>query len=244
MRLCWVRNGEHSFMKPVYFSNETLKAVPIERLTPTQQSFVKQKLSGMSCRSIAQQSNVSVQYVYKVLRQAVSKNNYTGTEPKYAALSRPRQQCVYKNLALVMTYENVKMCDISTRLMLKSGCLSSVLYERKPMPLDIALRIHSTYFPEIDIEYLFSKDYSHTACPAKVSLDNVLYPKFVELVKASDAVSLEDIATFLDTSYSDFIDKLSNTGNKGLTFTEAKNIQRAFFPTWQIDALFSMVKCD
>lgn len=219
-------------------TNEALRALNMNSLTAQQREFAELKLSGQSCRTIAETHGVSLQCVYKTLWKAIDSSHTVVERPEYAQLTRPQMRCVYKNLALEMRKRDVKSCDIALKLGVARNVMSNYIYGKKGLPLSSAIEIQREFFPDLTLEYLFAKanpDVVYSTQHVDISTLPCVYPRIKEAID-SGALTISQMAVAIQSVEGDLATKLSHST---ITIDEATVLRDAFFPNVEIPVLFA-----
>ena len=62
----------------------------------------------------------------------------------------------YPNLRAEMGRKNIGLCEMASTLDINRDTLARRLSNKTPIPLDLAFRIQQAFFPDVDVNYLFS----------------------------------------------------------------------------------------
>lgn len=157
--------------------------------------------------------------------------------PEYARLTRPQARCVYKNFAAEMRVRGIRSYTIADALSLPRNSISNYLYEKKSLPLTVAINIRDKFFPDLTLEYLFERS---VPGPSRgVSLQNInetdcKYPYICRDIDAG-RVRVDEMAAAVNQSEIDLLVKFSRCA---LTIEEAITIRDRFFPGVDIKTLF------
>lgn len=230
-------------MKPVKWTIEDLRTLDSSCLSDIQKEYVNALLNGKTCREIAEDKKVTVQYVYKVIRKAIATRDFSGEKPEYAQLTEPqRKRCVYKNFALEMKLRDIRIYQITDVIGMPYNTITNFLYGKKDIPFEAAVLIHYRFFPDLDFGYLYERS-ERQRFSNKHREDHAAdtfvcrYPLLGQAMRERN-ISVTDLAVAIEDTTAHMILKLSRDKNNLLSYGEASTIHSVFFPDIPILELF------